>query len=87
MTKSVSVTHLKAHLAQVVGEVRSSQRAVVIEKHGRPIAILVPLEAARPVGLLGLVGAFEDAPGFGELIDEIVKHRRKGKKRPVPNSR
>lgn len=84
MTKSVSIAHLKAHLAQVVSEVQSNQRAVVIEKRGRPIAMLVPLEAARPAGLLGLVGAFEDAPRFGELIDEVVKSRRKDKKRRVP---
>lgn len=84
MTKSVSIAHLKAHLAQVVGEVQSNGRSVVIEKRGKPIAMLVPVDVSRPAGLLGLVGAFEDAPGLGDLLDEVVKSRRKDKKRRVP---
>lgn len=84
MTKSVSIAHLKAHLAQVVGEVQTNGRSVVIEKRGRPIAMLVPVDASRPAGLLGLVGAFEDAPGFGEILDKVVKSRRKDKRRRVP---
>lgn len=50
MTKSVSIAHLKANLAQVGGEVQTNGRSVVIEKRGRPVAVLVPVDASRPAG-------------------------------------
>jgi prevent-host-death family protein len=84
MTKSVSIAHLKAHLARVVGDVQLQGTSVVIEKRGRPVAMLVPIEPSRPAGLLGLVGAFDDAPGFPDILDEIVKGRRREKRRRVP---
>ncbi len=84
MTKSVSIAQLKAHLARVVGEVQSQGRAIVIQKRGRPVAMLVPIGASRPAGLLGLSGAFGDAPELPEILDRIVKSRRLDKKRRVP---
>ncbi len=85
MTRSLSIAQLKAHLSEVVGEVHHTGAEVVIEKHGKPVARLVPIDAAnRPEGLLALVGAFDDAPEFPRLLDEIVRSRRKDKTRRVP---
>lgn len=33
-------------------------------------------EHAKPTGLLRLVGAFDDAPEFADVLDAIVKSRR-----------
>ncbi len=85
MTRSLSIAQLKAHLSEVVGEVQHTRTQIVIEKHGKPVAMLVPLAGSRPAGLLGLVGAFEDAPEFGEALRAIVKGRRKEGRRKVPS--
>lgn len=84
MTKSVSIAHLKAHLARVVGKIQESGRPVVIEKRGRPVAMLVPHESGRPGGLLGLASAFAQAPDLPAILDEVVKKRRREKRRRVP---
>lgn len=77
MTRSLSIAHLKAHLSEIVGEVQHTRAQIVIEKHGKPVAMLVPVAGERPKGLLALVGAFEDAPGLADAIDLAVKGRRK----------
>ena len=87
MTRSLSIAQLKAHLSEVVGEVQHTRSQIVIEKHGKPVAMLVPLAGARPAGLLGLVGAFDDAPEFADALDLVVKGRRKEGRRKVPRLR
>ena len=87
MTRSLSIAQLKAHLSEVVGEVQHTRAQIVIEKHGKPVAMLVPLAGARPAGLLGLVGAFDDAPEFADALDLVVKGRRKEGRRKVPRLR
>lgn len=87
MTRSVSMAQLKAHLSEMVGEVQHTGGQVVIEKHGKPVARLVPIEGQRPVGLLGLVGAFDDAPGFVDAVDEAIRSRRADRRRRVPRLR
>lgn len=85
MTRSLSIAQLKAHLSEVLGEVQHTRTEIVIEKHGKPVAMLVPLAGARPQGLLGLVGAFDDVPGFADELDAVVKARRKEGRRKVPS--
>ncbi len=85
MTRSLSIAQLKAHLSEVLGEVQHTRAQIVIEKHGKPVAMLVPLAGAQPRGLLGLLGAFDDAPGFGLAVDAVVKRRRKEGRRKVPS--
>jgi hypothetical protein len=46
--------------------------------------MLVPIEGARAEGLLGLLGAFDDAPGFAEVLDEVVASRKADRPRKVP---
>ena len=85
LTRSLSIAQLKTHLSQVVGEVQHTRTQIVIEKHGKPVAMLVPLTGQKPVGLLSLVGAFDDAPGYSDAIDAVVKGRRKEGRRKVPS--
>lgn len=83
MARSVRMAHLRAHLSEIVGEVQHLRARIVIEKHGKPVAMLVPLAGARPAGLLGLIGAFEDAPEFSGALDAVVNGRRKEGRRKV----
>ncbi len=85
MTRSLSIAQLKAHLSEIVGEVQHARSRIVIEKHGKPVAMLVPIAAEKPSGLLGLVGAFDDEPGFADTLDAAVKGRRKEGRRKVPS--
>lgn len=85
MIRSLSIGQLKAHLSELVGEVQHSGTQVVIEKHGRPVAMLVPVTSARNPGLLGLVGAFDDPPEFADELDAVVKARRSEGRRKVPS--
>jgi prevent-host-death family protein len=85
MTRSLSIGQLKAHLSEVVGEVQHTRTQVVIEKHGKPVAMLVPVSGAKSPGLLGLVGVFDDVPGFADALDSVVKARRTEGRRKVPS--
>ena len=84
MTRSVSIAQLKAHLSEVVGEVQYTHARIVIEKHGKAVAMLVPLVGQRAEGLLGLAGAFDDVPEFAQTIEGVVKSRRSEGRRRVP---
>jgi hypothetical protein len=84
MSKSVSIAQLKAHLAKVVGEVQSTGRTTVIKKRRRSATMFVEVDATRPDGLLGLIGAFDDCPEFPLILERIVKSRRLDKKRRAP---
>ena len=85
MTRSLSVAQLKAHLSEVLGEVQHTRSQIVIEKHGKPVAMLVPVGNERPAGLLALVGALEEGPELADALDLVVKGRRKEGRRKVPS--
>jgi len=84
MTRSVSMAHFKAHLSETIGEVQHTRGQVIIEKHGKPVAMLVPIAGTRPQGLLGFLGAFDDGGGFADAVDEVVRSRRADRRRKVP---
>ena len=84
MTRSLSMARFKAHLSEVVGEVQHTRARIVIEKHGKPVAMLVPVAGQQPEGLLGLVGAFGDAPELAGSIDAAVRARRSDRPRKLP---
>lgn len=88
MTRSLSIAQFKAHLSEAVDDVRQRGHEIVIEKHGKPVARLVPIEGS-PRGLLGLAGLFEgdDAEVFADALDAVVTSRRKDRPRRVPRLR
>lgn len=83
MTKSVSIAWMKAHLSDVVGEVQHKKSHIVIEKHGKPVAMLVPVSAERPRGLQGWFGALDDFPELADVLDQVVAARGKERRRRV----
>jgi len=93
MARSLSVAEAKRRFSDVLGAVRHRGEHVVVERRGRPIAAIVPLddlarlegEAAR--GALALVGAFGDARELPRILDEVVASRATQRRRPAPRLR
>jgi prevent-host-death family protein len=77
----VSTAEAKARLSELIGAVAYGHDRVVIERRGRPVAVLVSVddadrlqatdaEARRPRGALALVGAWADVDD--DVLDGIV---------------
>ena len=54
MTKQVPATAFKAECLRLIDEMREDGEAVIVTKHGRPVAMVSPL---RPDETGGIVGA------------------------------
>lgn len=82
MKRTVSAAEAKTHFAEFLRSVERG-RAVVITRHGKAVAALVPaaeaaeferLRAAGPHGgLAGLVGGWDDSEQF---VDQLAQLRR-----------
>jgi len=88
---SISVAEVKRRFADVLGDVRYRGERYIVERNGTPMAALVPLadlsggaahEGAS--GFLALVGAFDDASDYADVLDEVVRSRRTQRPRPAP---
>jgi prevent-host-death family protein len=92
--KRVSVGEAKAHFSAIVDDVLHEDETYVIERRGKPVAVLISVEdlerleeAAKnpPRGALALVGLWGDVGD--EVIDEFLEHiyaeRERDKGRPV----
>ena len=59
-TKSVTVSHAKTHLLSLVNDVDQRGESLVLTRRGRPIAKLVPIEAAQLESIFGCMkGTFK----------------------------
>jgi prevent-host-death family protein len=72
----VSVAELKQHLSEVLGTVAHGQQSVLITRHGRPVARLVPVDA-QTRSLADVVGWLEEQDPFFKYVDEAAKNRRR----------
>lgn len=59
--RTVNVHEAKTHLSRLLEEVEAGQE-VVIARAGRPVARLVPLQAARPPRQLGILAGRTTVP-------------------------
>ncbi len=88
--RSLSIATTKREFSDILGAVRHRGERFVIERRGTPVAAIVPigdlerLEGNAGPGFLALVGAFADAPGLPEALDQAVKDRRLQRKRRAP---
>jgi len=48
--RRTSLVHAKAHLSELVDEAEHKRRPVLILRHGKPAAALVPVEMVRDAG-------------------------------------
>ncbi len=70
MTKSLSISEARAQWADMLGRVQYGHERVTIEKHGRPVAVLVPVEDAD------LLDRLEDK-ALGKMADAAMAEYRK----------
>jgi len=65
MTKTMAAGEFKAKCLQVMDQVHSTRKPVVITKRGKPIAKLVPAGESR-------ASAFDSLKGKIEILGDIV---------------
>lgn len=89
--KAMPVSDLKRDFSSVLDAAERGEQTIVL-RHGKPVAILGPVEAPesqlpkprRRGGLLALVGMFEDWETMDRDMAEIVASRQKALDRPPP---
>ncbi len=85
MTNPISVAEAKSRFSECLRRAESGQ-PLLITRHGKPVAALVPAEdlvhlarlrAAGPAGgLAGLVGRWDDGEPFVEELERTVAGRQ-----------
>jgi prevent-host-death family protein len=88
MAEMLSVAEAKRRFSELIDRVGRGERFVVT-RHGKPVLALVRADESepareRPLGLLSVVGAFADVEDFEEVMEDVVKQRRRSRGRPAP---
>jgi prevent-host-death family protein len=82
--RSTSLAHAKAHLSALVDEAEHHHRRILILRHGKPAAALVPVEVARPLPSKKLsrrqIGALFAALGQGDPVAGAVADLLEGRR-------
>jgi prevent-host-death family protein len=69
--RSISIYALKAHLSQVVSEVEQTGTGVLVTRHGRPVAQVLPAPAPNEPRRAGLWRGKMSVPdGWDEFTDQ-----------------
>ena len=92
MTKRVSAAEAKTHLSKLLYEVEIKDERIIIERRGKPVAALVPVEALSSLpdsaeegmGFLAAVKAAQEEPeDFDDEIDQMIKEIYEDRRRDV----
>jgi len=62
----IAAGQFKAQCLQLMDQVQQSREEIVITKHGKPVAKLVPVDEFEPRSVLGYL------QGTVEIVDDIV---------------
>lgn len=88
-TKHMGVAEVKRHFADVIGEVMHTKRRIIIERRGRPVAVLSPVEeedklapSQRLAALIGFGG--EEGDRFYEKMPDLLRELRRDMPRELP---
>ena len=89
--KHMGVAEVKRRFADVVGEVMHAKRRIIVERRGRPVVAIVPLEeetadtrtpGQRLAEVIGFGG--EEGTQFYKFMRQVVKDRHRRMPRPLP---
>ena len=81
MPKVISSTELHRRTRAMLDRVRDEGEAVIIEKHQRPVAVLLPYEAlAAYLAFRGLYESRSDSPFPPPTLDEVAGSLPSGEK-------
>jgi len=47
MTRTISISHAKSHLSELVGRMMYAGDHIVVERHGKAVAVMIPIEDYR----------------------------------------
>jgi prevent-host-death family protein len=72
---SIAATEAVKNFGQLVDRVREEGVTYVIERHGRPVAQIGPVETEEPKTLRHLIDALEAAP---KLDEEVLRYIEDG---------
>jgi prevent-host-death family protein len=85
---SIAATEAVKNFGELVDRVREKGVTYVIERHGRPVAQIGPVETEKPKTLRHLIEALEAAP---KLDEEVLRYIEEGiaiyNKPEVPKNR
>lgn len=87
--KHMGVAEVKRHFADVVGQVMHGRQRIIVERRGRPVVAIVPLEDSdglTPGRRLAAAVGFGGNAGeeFSRLMARVIKERRRRMPRRVP---
>jgi prevent-host-death family protein len=89
--KPIPLTQAKARLSELVERLILKREDIVITKHGKPVAALVPYEewerqqAGGAGGLAAVTGPGKDLDAeIDRMLEEIYEARAKSRARKVP---
>ncbi|MCC7536503.1 MAG: type II toxin-antitoxin system Phd/YefM family antitoxin [Deltaproteobacteria bacterium] len=88
MTKRMGVGAVKAQLTAILRDVEAHRARVVIDRRGRPVAMLVPYDEAsateaEPHWAAELDGVASDVHDFDSTMRDVVRSRRRARPRAV----
>lgn len=72
---SIAATDAVKNFGELIDRVREEGITYVIERHGRPVAQIGPVETEKPKTLRNLVEAIQAAP---KLDEEVLKYIEEG---------
>lgn len=88
--EAVPVADLKRRFSEYLDRVSRDHQRVIVRRHGRDVAALVPLDEvpATPsgpkAGLAAAAGALGDLMDVDAFLRDVYRARARGKDRPVP---
>jgi prevent-host-death family protein len=88
--KHMGVAEVKRHFADVMGEVMHTKRRIIVERRGRPVVAIVPLdeeeEKMTPGQKLAAVIGFggDEFDEFEKVMKEILEERHTRMPRELP---
>ena len=74
-SESVAATDAAKNLGRLVDRVREEGVTYVIERHGRPVAQIGPVQTGEPKTLRNLIDAIQAAP---KLDEEVLRYIEEG---------
>jgi prevent-host-death family protein len=91
LSETMTLTAAKARLSELVSRLMHKRDKIFITRKGKPVAVLMPLEAYRELagkgerGLAAARGALADLDTeIDEMCDNIYRDREKSKDRDIP---
>ncbi len=86
MTNRLSVASVKARLSEIIREVEADRGPVVIERRGRPVAVIEKYTGRTEADddwFSGLYGRLADVEDFDRIMRDVVRSRAKAGTRSV----